>query len=184
MRTPSKRPRSRGAGWCAAAAAGGVTPPSTARRCNHHPAHCSLPWAPSAPHPPTPTLLCQTCTQCLPRQRKYAPSLTPLTALQLVNLQTTSSFDSHRLNRDTWRNEMVRDLVANNFVFYQVGLCEYPQVGWAPVLCCAVLCPVPYQMGRRLLRVCSPLLVVAACGRAQRPAPTVLKPRLSRRPMT
>lgn len=37
----------------------------------------------------------------------------------IVNLQSTSQFASHQMNRDTWRNEMVRALVENNFVLFQ-----------------------------------------------------------------
>lgn len=37
----------------------------------------------------------------------------------IVNLQSTSQFASHRLNRDTWRNDMVQALVENNFVLFQ-----------------------------------------------------------------
>ncbi|KAL4431383.1 hypothetical protein ABPG75_006639 [Micractinium tetrahymenae] len=37
----------------------------------------------------------------------------------IVNLQSTSQFASHRLNRDTWRNDMVQSLVENNFVLFQ-----------------------------------------------------------------
>ncbi|GAB4816470.1 hypothetical protein N2152v2_003516 [Parachlorella kessleri] len=38
----------------------------------------------------------------------------------LVNVQSTNQFASHQLNRDTWRDEMVKSLVENNFVFFQV----------------------------------------------------------------
>ena len=64
--------------------------------------------------PPQPRRLSSLELSLLPATLSRAP------ALQLVNLQTASSFDTHRLNRDVWRNDMVRDLVANNFVFYQV----------------------------------------------------------------
>eukprot|EP00887_Chlorella_sp_A99_P008221 scaffold12.g8221.t1 len=37
----------------------------------------------------------------------------------LVNLQSTSAFGSHQLNRDTWRNDMVASLVQENFTFFQ-----------------------------------------------------------------
>ncbi|PSC74669.1 UBX domain-containing 2 isoform X1 [Micractinium conductrix] len=37
----------------------------------------------------------------------------------IVNLQSTSEFASHRLNRDTWRNDMIQSLVENNFVLFQ-----------------------------------------------------------------
>ncbi len=43
----------------------------------------------------------------------------PRCALQLVNVQSTNQFASHQLNRDTWRNEMVKSLVEANFVFFQ-----------------------------------------------------------------
>lgn len=39
--------------------------------------------------------------------------------LQILNLQSPSEFASHRLNRDTWGDAMVRDLVASNFVCSQ-----------------------------------------------------------------
>jgi hypothetical protein len=37
----------------------------------------------------------------------------------IVNLQSTTQFGSHQLNRDTWRNDMVRSLVEENFVLFQ-----------------------------------------------------------------
>ncbi|KDD75134.1 hypothetical protein H632_c850p0, partial [Helicosporidium sp. ATCC 50920] len=37
----------------------------------------------------------------------------------ILNLQNPSEFASHRLNRDTWGDAMVRDLVASNFVCSQ-----------------------------------------------------------------
>jgi hypothetical protein len=41
--------------------------------------------------------------------------------LQIVNLQSASEFASHRMNRDTWRDDMVRSLVENNFILLQVS---------------------------------------------------------------
>lgn len=41
--------------------------------------------------------------------------------LQLLNMQSSNQFASHQLNRDTWRNDMVKSLVQNNFVFFQVS---------------------------------------------------------------
>ncbi|XP_071722791.1 plant UBX domain-containing protein 7-like [Rutidosis leptorrhynchoides] len=38
----------------------------------------------------------------------------------LVNLQSTKEFSSHMLNRDTWGNEAVSELVGTNFIFWQV----------------------------------------------------------------
>lgn len=48
------------------------------------------------------------------------PPRPPPSRTQIVNLQSTSQFASHQMNRDTWRNEMVRALVENNFVLFQV----------------------------------------------------------------
>lgn len=38
----------------------------------------------------------------------------------ILNLQSSSQFASHQLNRDTWRDPMVSALVENNFILYQV----------------------------------------------------------------
>ncbi|KAF6174624.1 hypothetical protein GIB67_006276 [Kingdonia uniflora] len=38
----------------------------------------------------------------------------------LVNLQSNKEFSSHMLNRDTWSNEAVAQLISNNFIFWQV----------------------------------------------------------------
>lgn len=37
----------------------------------------------------------------------------------LVNIQSTTEFDSHRLNRDTWSDETVQDIVKESFLFWQ-----------------------------------------------------------------
>ncbi|TVU16503.1 hypothetical protein EJB05_40071 [Eragrostis curvula] len=38
----------------------------------------------------------------------------------LINLQSKEEFSSHMLNRDTWGNEAVAQLVRTNFIFWQV----------------------------------------------------------------
>ncbi|KAK3143404.1 hypothetical protein QOZ80_4AG0299910 [Eleusine coracana subsp. coracana] len=38
----------------------------------------------------------------------------------LINLQSTEEFSSHMLNRDTWGNEAVAQLIRTNFIFWQV----------------------------------------------------------------
>ncbi|KAK8952801.1 hypothetical protein KSP40_PGU010330 [Platanthera guangdongensis] len=38
----------------------------------------------------------------------------------LVNLQSTEEFSSHMLNRDTWSNEAVAQIIRTNFIFWQV----------------------------------------------------------------
>lgn len=38
----------------------------------------------------------------------------------LVNVQTADEFASHRLNRDTWGNDLVQDMVRESFVLWQV----------------------------------------------------------------
>ena len=38
----------------------------------------------------------------------------------LLNLQSNSEFGSHRLNRDTWSHEALKDMLKGTFVFYQV----------------------------------------------------------------
>lgn len=40
----------------------------------------------------------------------------------LVNLQDAELFASHELNRDTWVNETVRELLRSGFIFWQRGL--------------------------------------------------------------
>ena len=37
----------------------------------------------------------------------------------LVNVQSASEFQSHQLNRDTWKHEAVKNVVKENFVFWQ-----------------------------------------------------------------
>jgi len=46
----------------------------------------------------------------------------------LVNVQGSSEFASHRLNRDTWSEPLVQDMLTGTFVFWQVGLGLV--VGW------------------------------------------------------
>jgi hypothetical protein len=38
----------------------------------------------------------------------------------LVNIQDEIMFASHMLNRDTWSDDVVQNLVASGFVFWQV----------------------------------------------------------------
>lgn len=38
----------------------------------------------------------------------------------LVNIQKDSEFDSHLLNRETWKDELVEEFVASGFIFWQV----------------------------------------------------------------
>lgn len=38
----------------------------------------------------------------------------------LVNIQDEIVFASHMLNRDTWSDDVVQNLVASGFVFWQV----------------------------------------------------------------
>lgn len=39
--------------------------------------------------------------------------------MQLVNVQSTSEFASHQLNRDTWGNTTLKELVKGSFVLFQ-----------------------------------------------------------------
>jgi len=39
----------------------------------------------------------------------------------LINVQNVEEFSCQALNRDVWNHQMVRDLVAENFVFWQVA---------------------------------------------------------------
>jgi len=39
----------------------------------------------------------------------------------LVNIQSHSEFDSHCLNRDTWTDENIREIISSNFIFWQRG---------------------------------------------------------------
>ena len=36
-----------------------------------------------------------------------------------MNIQTASEFDCQRLNRDTWKDEHVRKIIQESFVFWQ-----------------------------------------------------------------
>lgn len=39
----------------------------------------------------------------------------------LANLQSTTEFSSHMLNRDTWANEAVAQTIKTNFIFWQIS---------------------------------------------------------------
>lgn len=39
----------------------------------------------------------------------------------LVNIQSPDEFATHRLNRDTWSDALVQDMLRGSFVFWQVG---------------------------------------------------------------
>jgi hypothetical protein len=39
----------------------------------------------------------------------------------LLNVQSATEFASHRLNRDTWSHEALKEVLKGTFVFYQVG---------------------------------------------------------------
>jgi len=62
----------------------------------------------------------------------------------LVNIQKKDEFMSHQLNRDVWNNDLVQEIVVNNFVFWQRDdlseqgkqFCQYYNVGPAlPWIC-------------------------------------------------
>ncbi|XP_010527852.1 PREDICTED: plant UBX domain-containing protein 7 isoform X2 [Tarenaya hassleriana] len=60
----------------------------------------------------------------------------------IVNLQSTTEFSSHMLNRDTWANEAVSQTIKANFIFYQVyedttegrKVCTYYKLESIPVV--------------------------------------------------
>ncbi|CAN8293498.1 unnamed protein product [Cochlearia groenlandica] len=60
----------------------------------------------------------------------------------LVNLQSTTEFSSHMLNRDTWANEAVSQTIKANFIFWQVyddttegrKVCTYYKLESIPVV--------------------------------------------------
>ncbi|CAH8389068.1 unnamed protein product [Eruca vesicaria subsp. sativa] len=60
----------------------------------------------------------------------------------LVNLQSTTEFSSHMLNRDTWANEAVSQTIKANFIFWQVNddttegrkVCTYYKLESIPVI--------------------------------------------------
>lgn len=37
----------------------------------------------------------------------------------LVNIQSEKQFDSHKLNRDTWFEPSIKDIIKSNFIFWQ-----------------------------------------------------------------
>jgi len=39
--------------------------------------------------------------------------------LVLVNIQSTTDFDSHKLNRDTWKDETIEEIIQESFLFWQ-----------------------------------------------------------------
>lgn len=49
----------------------------------------------------------------------------------IVNVQNTKDFDSHKLNRDTWSDETVQEIIQENCVFWQI---EH-SLGDGPVFC-------------------------------------------------
>ncbi|CAH9102798.1 unnamed protein product [Cuscuta epithymum] len=60
----------------------------------------------------------------------------------LVNLQSTTEFSSHMLNRDTWANEAVAQTIKSNLIFWQVyddteegrKVCTYYRLDSIPVV--------------------------------------------------
>lgn len=72
----------------------------------------------------------------------------------LANLQSTTEFSSHMLNRDTWANEAVAQTIKTNFIFWQVyddtsegkKVCTYYKVDSVPVV--LVIDPVTGQKMR------------------------------------
>lgn len=40
----------------------------------------------------------------------------------IASLLSRDVFDSHRLNRDTWKDESMQALITSGFVFWQVAL--------------------------------------------------------------
>lgn len=53
-------------------------------------------------------------------QRRNECSHACVWGVQLANVQSNSQFASHQLNRDTWSNATVKDIVQGCFVFWQV----------------------------------------------------------------
>jgi len=51
-------------------------------------------------------------------QAKYATSMQD--KWLLVNIQSTKEFNSLMLNRDTWTNDAVSQIITTNFIFLQV----------------------------------------------------------------
>lgn len=47
-------------------------------------------------------------------------SHTPPCPTQMINIQANDNFASHQLNRDTWSDAAVVEIVKNNFVFVQI----------------------------------------------------------------
>lgn len=72
----------------------------------------------------------------------------------LVNLQSTTEFSSHMLNRDTWANEAVAQTIGTNFIFWQVyddtsegkKVCTYYKLDSIPVV--LVIDPITGQKMR------------------------------------
>ncbi|KAK9154720.1 hypothetical protein Sjap_002200 [Stephania japonica] len=60
----------------------------------------------------------------------------------IVNLQSTTEFASHMLNRDTWANEAVAQTISTNFIFWQayddttqgMKVCTYYKLDSAPAV--------------------------------------------------
>ena len=57
--------------------------------------------------------LCQLCSCC--------SLLLTQTGMQLVNLQANKEFASHQLNRDTWGDATLQDILKGSFIFLQAS---------------------------------------------------------------
>ncbi|CAA2954874.1 plant UBX domain-containing 7 isoform X1 [Olea europaea subsp. europaea] len=80
----------------------------------------------------------------------------------VVNIQSTTEFSSHMLNRDTWANEAVEQTIKTNFIFWQVNddeeegskVCTYYKLDSIPVI--LIIDPITGQKMRSWLGMVQP----------------------------
>ncbi|KAL2541326.1 Plant UBX domain-containing protein 7 [Abeliophyllum distichum] len=80
----------------------------------------------------------------------------------VVNIQSTTEFSSHMLNRDTWANEAVAQTIKTNFIFWQVDddkeegskVCNYYKLDSIPVI--LIIDPITGQKMRSWLGMVQP----------------------------
>ena len=58
---------------------------------------------------------------CLCRLQSCCSLLLTQTGMQLVNLQANKEFASHQLNRDTWGDVTLQDILKGSFIFLQAS---------------------------------------------------------------
>jgi UBX domain-containing protein 7 len=87
----------------------------------------------------------------------------------LVNIQSTKEFKSLMLNRDTWANDAVSQIITTNFIFLQVyddttkgkKLCNYYKLNSIPVV--LIIHPITGQNMRSWEGLVQPQTLLEVC---------------------